>query len=187
MGSIPSITVCSPLLKLNNRNWTRYPVSERDFRASYASLRENGVKLDPDDVRFLPLLFVVLAIAVRLAPDRIGGNAKTRRLTSGRYYWCCESYSAKVCRLLNHSPSPAGSTNRRRNTTRIVGCRPHSASGDPTSSSTISGGLRYPKSARFLTFDRRITECWSQLGAAVRTAQALGLHRDGADMVRQLK
>ena len=40
------------------------------------------------------------------------------------------------------------------------------------------------QSARFLTFDRRITECWSQLGAAVRTAQALGLHRDGATMVQ---
>jgi hypothetical protein len=39
------------------------------------------------------------------------------------------------------------------------------------------------QSARFLTFDRRITECWSQLGAAVRTAQALGLHRDGSNMV----
>jgi Flp pilus assembly protein CpaB len=43
------------------------------------------------------------------------------------------------------------------------------------------------QSARFLTFDRRITECWSQLGAAVRTAQALGLHRDGATMVRRLR
>lgn len=42
------------------------------------------------------------------------------------------------------------------------------------------------QSARFLTFDRRITECWSQLGAAVRTAQALGLHRDGASMVSDL-
>ena len=28
-----------------------------------------------------------------------------------------------------------------------------------------------------------MTESWSQLGAAVRTAQAIGLHRDGADMV----
>ena len=41
------------------------------------------------------------------------------------------------------------------------------------------------QSARFLTFDRRITECWSQLGAAVRTAQALGLHRDGVLLVGQ--
>lgn len=39
------------------------------------------------------------------------------------------------------------------------------------------------QSARFLIFDRRITECWSQLGAAVRTAHALGLHRDGAKLV----
>ena len=31
--------------------------------------------------------------------------------------------------------------------------------------------------------DRRMTESWSQLGAAVRIAQAIGLHRDGSDMV----
>ena len=24
-----------------------------------------------------------------------------------------------------------------------------------------------------------LTECWSQLGASLRTAQAIGLHRDG--------
>lgn len=40
------------------------------------------------------------------------------------------------------------------------------------------------QSARFLILDRRMTESWNQLGAAVRTAQALGLHRDGAAMVR---
>ena len=42
------------------------------------------------------------------------------------------------------------------------------------------------QSARFLVLDRRMTEAWSQLGAAVRTAQAIGLHRDGADMVGDL-
>ncbi len=35
------------------------------------------------------------------------------------------------------------------------------------------------KSARYLTFDRRVTECWSQLGAAVRTAQVC--HTDGCN------
>jgi hypothetical protein len=37
------------------------------------------------------------------------------------------------------------------------------------------------KSAMYLVLihDRRLTECWSQLGASLRTAQALGLHRDG--------
>jgi hypothetical protein len=74
-----------------SRNWTRYPISERDFRKSYASVCENGVSVHPNDVRFLPLLFVVLAIAVRVAPDRMAGDARSRRLTSLRYYWSCES------------------------------------------------------------------------------------------------
>lgn len=50
------------------------------------------------------------------------------------------------------------------------------------SSTIICRGVAL-QSARYLTFDRRITECWSQLGAAVCTAQALGLHRDPAGMV----
>lgn len=33
-----------------------------------------------------------------------------------------------------------------------------------------------------LVHDRRLTECWSQLGASLRTAQALGLHRDGSKL-----
>lgn len=33
-----------------------------------------------------------------------------------------------------------------------------------------------------LVHDRRLTECWSQLGASLRTAQAIGLHRDGAKL-----
>lgn len=36
--------------------------------------------------------------------------------------------------------------------------------------------------ARFLTFHRRITESWNILGTSVRTALALGLHRDGAKL-----
>ncbi|EIM88461.1 uncharacterized protein STEHIDRAFT_95677 [Stereum hirsutum FP-91666 SS1] len=130
-------------------NWTRYPISERDFRQSYASLVENGVAAHPNDVRFLPLLFVVLAIAVRLAPENIAGDARSRRLTSLRYYWAS-----------------------RRSVLIAAAIQPDS----------LDMVLTRLLSARFLTFDRRITEVWSQLGAAVRTAQALGLHRDGADM-----
>ena len=33
-----------------------------------------------------------------------------------------------------------------------------------------------------LIHDRRLTECWSQLGASLRTAQAIGLHRDGSKL-----
>ncbi|KIY74144.1 hypothetical protein CYLTODRAFT_484889 [Cylindrobasidium torrendii FP15055 ss-10] len=134
-------------------NWTRYPISESDFRASYNAIhthREHGMATtNPQDVCFLPLLFVVLAIAVRLAPEDIGGDARHRRVTSLRYYW-----SSRRALLIAAAIQP----------------------------DSLDIVLTRLLSARFLTFDRRITECWSQLGAAVRTAQALGLHRDGSSM-----
>ncbi|KAF8913948.1 fungal-specific transcription factor domain-containing protein [Gymnopilus junonius] len=133
-------------------NWTRYPISVQDFRTAYASVCACGSgasAASPQDVRFLPLLFVVLAVAVRLAPESIAGDARTRRVTSLRYYW-----------------------SSRRSLLIAVAIQPDS----------LDMVLTRLLSARFLTFDRRITECWSQLGAAVRTAQALGLHRDGSAM-----
>ncbi|KAF9075739.1 fungal-specific transcription factor domain-containing protein [Rhodocollybia butyracea] len=134
-------------------NWTRYAISEPDFRSSYAAICTHGSHglgaTNPNDVRFLPLLFVVLAISVRLAPETLGGDARQRRITSLRYYW-----------------------SSRRSLLLAVAIQPDS----------LDIVLTRLLSARFLTFDRRITECWSQLGAAVRTAEALGLHRDGASM-----
>lgn len=128
-------------------NWTRYPVCEKDFRAAYASLCANGVGANTNDARFLPLLFVVLAISVRLAPEHLAGDVRSRRTTSLRYYW-----SSRRSLLIAAAIQP----------------------------DSLDIVLTRLLSARFLTFDRRITECWSQLGAAVRTAQALGLHRDAA-------
>ncbi|KAG2757316.1 hypothetical protein P692DRAFT_20789438 [Suillus brevipes Sb2] len=128
-------------------NWTRYPVCEADFRTAYASLCANGVGANTNDARFLPLLFVVLAISVRLAPEHLAGDTRTRRVTSLRYYW-----SSRRSLLIAAAIQP----------------------------DSLDIVLTRLLSARFLTFDRRITECWSQLGAAVRTAQALGFHRDAA-------
>ncbi|KAJ7665549.1 fungal-specific transcription factor domain-containing protein [Mycena rosella] len=132
-------------------NWTRYPISERDFRTSYSSICEHGTNGvgAPSDVSFLPLLFAVLAISVRLAPENIAGDARTRRVTSLRYYW-----SSRRSLLIAAVIQP----------------------------DSLDIVLTRLLSARFLTFDRRITECYSQLGAAVKTAQALGLHRDGSSM-----
>jgi hypothetical protein len=77
-------------------NWTRYPVSEKEFRAAYASICAHGRDgigaTNPHDVRFLPLLFVVLAISARLSPEHIGGDARSRRITSLRYYWSCQPF-----------------------------------------------------------------------------------------------
>ncbi|KAI3612336.1 nucleus protein [Moniliophthora roreri] len=134
-------------------NWTRYVISEKDFRAAYKSVCAHGAHgvgaTNPNDIRFLPLLFVVLAIAVRLAPEEVAGDARSRRVTSLRYYW-----SSRRSLLIAAAIQP----------------------------DSLDIVLTRLLSARFLTFDRRITECWSQLGAAVRTAEALGLHRDGATM-----
>ncbi|TBU40114.1 hypothetical protein BD309DRAFT_927740 [Dichomitus squalens] len=131
-------------------NWTRYPISENEFRASYVSLLANEQNLgNPNNIRFLPLLFVVLAISVRLAPDSIGGNEQTKRTSGSRYYW-----GSRRALLITAAIQP--------DCFEIV--------------------LTRMLSARFLVLDRRMTESWSQLGAAVRTAQAIGLHRDGADM-----
>ncbi|KAI5124904.1 hypothetical protein M0805_007332 [Coniferiporia weirii] len=132
-----------------NMNWTRYPISEQDFRTSYAELFVDRVGSNPNDIRFLPLLFVVLAISVRLSPEHIGGNAQERRLMSMRFYW-----SSRRALLIAAAIQP----------------------------DSLEMVLTRLLSARYLTFDRRITECWSQLGAAVCTAQALGLHRDPAGM-----
>ncbi|PCH41032.1 hypothetical protein WOLCODRAFT_137143 [Wolfiporia cocos MD-104 SS10] len=130
-------------------NWTRYPISERDFRASYAAICAEGTMLSPSNVRFLPLLFVVLAIAMRLAPEHIGGDERTRKHASSRYYW-----SSRRALIITAAIQP----------------------------DCFEMVLTRMLSARFLILDRRMTESWNQLGAAVRTAQALGLHRDGATM-----
>ncbi|KAG8856771.1 hypothetical protein FRB96_006274 [Tulasnella sp. 330] len=130
-------------------NYTRYPLYEPSFRASYDSVCNNGTRVQPHDIRFLPLLFVVLAIAARLAPENILGDDRQKRLMSLRYYW-----SSRRSLLI--------------------------AAAVQTDSFEVI--LTRLLSARFLTFDRRITECWAQLGAAVRTAQALGLHRDPSKM-----
>ncbi|KAJ3722875.1 fungal-specific transcription factor domain-containing protein [Lentinula raphanica] len=134
-------------------NWTRYAISEPEFRSAYTAVCAHGSHglsaTNPNDVRFLPLLFVVLAISARLAPEDLAGDARQRRLTSLRYYW-----SSRRSLLIAAAIQP----------------------------DSLDIVLTRLLSARFLTFDRRITECWSQLGAAVRTAEALGLHRDGASM-----
>lgn len=68
-------------------NFIRYPIDERMFRASYEDLYNKSTALDPSNVRALPLVFIVLALAVRQAPEKWAGNEQTRRLSSLRMYW----------------------------------------------------------------------------------------------------
>lgn len=78
-------------------NWTRYPLPENDFRTSVAAMCSSSATTAAGDLRFLPLLFVVLAIAARLAPERLCGDVRSRRLTSQRYYWSCECLLLLPC------------------------------------------------------------------------------------------
>lgn len=80
----PSANCERVLLNLFYRNYSRHPLPEALFRASYQSICFNEDNLQPSDICFLPLLFTVLAISMRLAPEDIGGNDRMRHLTSLR-------------------------------------------------------------------------------------------------------
>ncbi|KIM46134.1 hypothetical protein M413DRAFT_441197 [Hebeloma cylindrosporum] len=147
LQELPPVRVSDVLIDyyFSSINWTRYPISAHEFRLAYSSICASG-----SGVGFVSFpCYFVLAISVRLAPEHIAGDARTRRVTSLRYYW-----SSRRSLLIAAAIQP----------------------------DSLDIVLTRLLSARFLTFDRRITECWSQLGAAVRTAQALGLHRDGSAM-----
>ncbi|EIW69211.1 hypothetical protein TREMEDRAFT_31258 [Tremella mesenterica DSM 1558] len=124
----------------------RHPIDERSFRNSYEELYSRLPTVDPSHCRVLPLLFIVLAVGVRLAPEPWAGSEDHKKLSSLRMYW-----SSRRSMLL---------------ATAI----------EPESLELVS--------AMYLVVihDRRLTECWSQLGASLRTAQALGLHRDGSKL-----
>ncbi|WVQ83484.1 hypothetical protein IAT38_005625 [Cryptococcus sp. DSM 104549] len=132
-------------------NFIRYPIDERLFRASYEDLYNRSTALDPSNVRALPLVFIVLALAVRQAPDEWAGDEQTRKLSSLRMYW----------------------SSRR---SILIATAVQSESLELVVSRLLSAMYLV------LIHDRRLTECWSQLGASLRTAQAIGLHRDGTKL-----
>lgn len=77
----------------NHINHTKYPIHEAGFRSAFEDMyRKKGEGgPEPGNVRSLPLIFIVLAISVRMAPEEWAGNDRTRKLSSLRMYWCCES------------------------------------------------------------------------------------------------
>jgi hypothetical protein len=73
-------------------DFVRYPIHEEGFREAFEDMykRKGEVEPEPGNVRSLPLIFIVLATASRLAPEEWAGDDRTRRLNSLRMYWCCE-------------------------------------------------------------------------------------------------
>ncbi len=72
-------------------DYVRYPIHEEGFREAFEDLyaKKGQAEPEPGNVRSLPLIFIVLATASRLAPEEWAGDDKARRLNSLRMYWCC--------------------------------------------------------------------------------------------------
>ncbi|TIB74665.1 hypothetical protein E3Q22_04131 [Wallemia mellicola] len=134
----------------NEIDW-RYPLFSPRFYLSYDSLHEalpSGIyNVTSPMIRFIPLLFITLAIATLTAPDDLVGDANSRKKLHESLY---------------------GSSRRSAN---LAG-----AMQDDDLDSVLCGLL----TARYLILVRRASEGFVPLGAAIHTAQALGLHRDPA-------
>lgn len=91
-------------------NFVRYPIDETHFRqgssrhppnsqltpSAFEDIYQKSAAVDPSNVRALPLIFIVLATAVRLAPQEWAGDDKTKKLSSLRMYWSCESQAVEI-------------------------------------------------------------------------------------------
>ncbi|TIB65702.1 hypothetical protein E3P77_02580 [Wallemia ichthyophaga] len=135
-------------LYFNEIDW-RYPLFSPTFYSSYHSLHhclQSGTRsLTPHSIRFIPLLFITLAIATLTAPDNLVGDTPTRTHLHQSLY---------------------GASRRSANLA--------AAMQDDDLDSVLCGLL----TARYLILVRRASEGFVPLGAAIHTAQALGLHRD---------
>ena len=91
MGQLPPRADADDLVEwfFTKINYIRYPISEHLFRQSYTALYDNR-SINGAAVLALPLVFIVLAMAVRVAPDEWVGGEEAKRATSLRMYWNCE-------------------------------------------------------------------------------------------------
>jgi hypothetical protein len=70
-------------------NYIRYPISEYLFRQNLEILYDSS-SITAQAVLALPLVFIVLAMAIRVAPEQWVGGEEVKRSTSLRMYWNCE-------------------------------------------------------------------------------------------------
>lgn len=71
-------------------NFVRYPISEFLFRQSFSALYADR-SINPTAVLAMPLVFIVLAIAMRCAPDEWFEGETEKKRHSLRMYWNCKS------------------------------------------------------------------------------------------------
>ncbi|KAK8847577.1 hypothetical protein IAR55_005436 [Kwoniella newhampshirensis] len=66
-------------------NYVRYPLDEFLFKQAFDTVYSDGSS--PSTVLALPLVFIVLATAIRIAPDELIGSDDQKRTMSLRMYW----------------------------------------------------------------------------------------------------
>lgn len=74
-------------------NFVRYPIDEVLFRQAFTMVYEHG-NIDSVTVLALPLLFIALAISMRIAPESWAGTEGARKNQSLKLYWNCGSIVA---------------------------------------------------------------------------------------------
>lgn len=110
---------------------------------AYEDLYNKATAVDPSNVRALPLVFIVLALAVRLAPEEWAGDDQTRRLSSLRMYWSCElTFRLPLVYVLADTPSPPEHPHRYGRTARVHRVGRDSSSGTCGVSSLLLDGIR---------------------------------------------
>ncbi|WWD21666.1 hypothetical protein CI109_106152 [Kwoniella shandongensis] len=70
-------------------NYVRYPIDEFLFKQAFDTVYSDGSS--PSTVIALPLVFIVLATAIRIAPDELIASEDQKRTMSLRMYWSSKS------------------------------------------------------------------------------------------------
>ncbi|ODN79510.1 hypothetical protein L202_03476 [Cryptococcus amylolentus CBS 6039] len=70
-------------------NFVRYPIDDHAFRKALESVYNDGTS--PSAVLALPLVFIVLSISMRIAPDALIESEEKKRTMSLKMYWSSKS------------------------------------------------------------------------------------------------
>ncbi|KAJ9094690.1 hypothetical protein QFC21_005847 [Naganishia friedmannii] len=134
-------------------NYVRYPIDERIFRSAFEDMYKKKDGVGPEPGNVRSLPLIFIVLATS---SRLAPEA-----------WAGDEQTRRMTSLRMYWCS-------RRSLLIAIAIQPES----------LELVVTRLLSALYLVLihDRRLTECWSQLGASLRTAQAIGLHRDGTKL-----